>query len=134
MWKQWVRVWAIGFVVWTVLAVLSATGAHLYMASVGSPEGWGQVLAWSVTVAFIWSLLTPVVYELARRFPFDRNSWTTALPIHLVACRRAFGGWLRGHCSARSGGDVDARKTRSLPGAHALRVSSWTFNATGTSF
>src|SRR5208283_3254431 len=86
MWKQWARVWAIGFVVWTVLAVLSATGAHLYMASVGSPEGWGQVLAWSVAVAFIWSLLTPVVYELARRFSFDRNSWTTALPIHLLAC------------------------------------------------
>jgi len=86
MWKQWIRVWAIGFVVWTVLALLSATGAHLYMASVGSPEGWGQVLAWSVTVALIWSFLTPVVYELTRRFSFDRNSWTTALPVHLIAC------------------------------------------------
>ncbi len=85
MWK-WVRVWAIGFVSWTVLALLSATGAHLYMASMGSPESWGQLLAWSVTVSFIWSLLTPVVYELTRRFTFDRNSWTKSLPVHLVGC------------------------------------------------
>jgi two-component system LytT family sensor kinase len=86
MWKQWVRVWAIGFILWTLLALLSATGAHLYMASMGSPESWAQLLAWSVTVSFIWSLLTPVVYELTRRFAFDRSSWTTSLPIHLAAC------------------------------------------------
>ncbi len=86
MWKQWVRVWAVGFVLWTVLALLSATGWHVYMASMGTPEGWVQLLAWSITVSFIWSLLTPVVYELAQRFTFDRNSWTTALPVHLVAC------------------------------------------------
>ena len=54
MLKQWGRVWAIGFVVWTVLALLSATGAHVYMASMGSPESWAQLLAWSVTVSFIW--------------------------------------------------------------------------------
>src|SRR5271166_4017323 len=86
MWKQWVRVWAIGFVLWIVLALLSATGWHVYMAYIGSPEGWAQLLAWSITVSFIWSVLTPVVYELTRRFSFDRDSWTTALPVHLVAC------------------------------------------------
>ena len=86
MWKQWVRVWAIGFVLWTVLALLSATGAHVYMASMGTSESWAQLLAWSVSVSFIWSLITPVVYELARRFTFDRNNWTTALVVHLVAC------------------------------------------------
>src|SRR6516162_2922361 len=86
MWKQWVRVWAIGFVLWTVLALLSATGAHVYMAAMGSPESWAQLLAWTVSVSVVWSVLTPVVYELTRRFTFDRNSWTTSLPIHLVAC------------------------------------------------
>ena len=82
MLKQWVRVWAIGFVLWTVLALLSATGWHVYMASMGSPEGWTQLLAWSITVSFIWSVLTPPVFELARRFTFDRNGWTTALLVH----------------------------------------------------
>ena len=86
MLKQWGRVWAIGFVLWTLLALLSAAGAHVYTASVGSPETWAQLLTWYAIVSFVWSLLTPVVYELARRFPFDRSSWPTALPLHLVAC------------------------------------------------
>ena len=70
MLKQWGRVWAIGFVLWTVLAFLSAAGAHVYTASMGSPESWAQLLAWNVTISFVWSLLTPPVY--AR--------WPAALP------------------------------------------------------
>ena len=102
MLKQWVRVWAIGFVLWIVLALLSATGWHVYMASMGSPEGWAQLLAWSITVSFIWSVLTPPVYELARRFTFDRNNWTTALLVHLVACVvLTFGLPLSSCCSIR---------------------------------
>src|SRR5450755_1247475 len=85
MLKQWGRVWAIGFVLWTVLAFLSAAGAHVYTASMGSPESWAQLLAWNITISFVWSLLTPVVYALARRFTFDRSSWKLALPLHLAA-------------------------------------------------
>ena len=44
MLKQWGRIWAIGFVLWTVLAFLSAAGAHVYTASMGSPENWAQLL------------------------------------------------------------------------------------------
>ncbi|HEY5175108.1 MAG TPA: sensor histidine kinase [Terriglobales bacterium] len=85
MLKQWGRVWAIGFVLWTLLAFLSAAGAHVYTASMGSPESWAQLLAWNVTISFVWSLLTPPVYALARRFTFDRSSWKLALPLHLIA-------------------------------------------------
>jgi len=86
MLKQWGRVWAVGFVVWTVLALLSATGAHVYTSSMGSPESWAQLLAWYLLVSFVWSLLTPPIYELARRFTIDRNSWETAVPLHVAAC------------------------------------------------
>ena len=50
---------------WTVLAFLSAAGAHVYTASMGSPESWAQLLAWNITISFVWSLLTPPVYALA---------------------------------------------------------------------
>ncbi len=86
MLKQWGRVWAIGFVLWTVLAFVSAAGAHVYTASMGSPESWAQLLAWNILISFVWSLLTPAVYELAQRFTFDRSNWKLVLPIHLVAC------------------------------------------------
>ncbi len=83
--KEWGRIWAIGFVLWTVLAFLSAAGAHVYTASVGSPESWAQLLAWNITISFVWSLLTPPVYMLARRFTFDRSNWKSVLPLHIAA-------------------------------------------------
>jgi two-component system LytT family sensor kinase len=83
--KRWGRVWAVGFVLWTLLAFLSAAGAHVYTASTDKPISWAQLLAWSLTVSTVWSLFTPPVYELGRRFTFDRNNWKRSLPIHLVA-------------------------------------------------
>lgn len=86
MLKKWGRVWVIGFVLWTLLALLSAAGARVYYASMGSQESWAMLLAWNLSISVVWSLLTPIVYELSCRFTFDRTTWKTALPVHLVAC------------------------------------------------
>ena len=83
--RRWTRVWAIAFVAWTVLAFLSAAGAHVYTASMGSPESWAQLLAWNITISFVWSLLTPPIYALARRFTFERGNWPRMLPVHIAA-------------------------------------------------
>lgn len=85
MLKSWGRIWFIAFVLWTLLAFLSAAGAHVYMASSGTPVSWTQLIAWNITISFVWSLLTPLVYELARRYSFDRASWRLSLPIHIAA-------------------------------------------------
>src|SRR3982751_4535612 len=77
--RRWGRVWASSFGLWTVLAFLSAAGAHVYTASMGSPESWAQLLAWNVTISFVWSLFTPPIYALARRFTFDRSNWQRIL-------------------------------------------------------
>ncbi len=83
--RRWTRVWGIAFVAWTVLAFLSAAGAHVYTASMGSPESWAQLLAWNITISFVWSLLTPPIYALARRFTFERGNWPRMLPLHVAA-------------------------------------------------
>jgi len=85
MLKRWGRIWFIGFVLWTLLAFLSAAGAHVYTASMGTPISWAQLLAWNFTISFIWSLLTPIAYALSRRYTFDRASWRLSLPIHIAA-------------------------------------------------
>jgi sensor histidine kinase YesM len=85
MFKQWGRIWLIAFVLWTLLAFLSAAGAHVYLASSGQPVSWTQLLAWNICISFVWSMLTPVVYELSRRYSFDRASWKLSLPIHVAA-------------------------------------------------
>lgn len=84
-WYRWGRIWLVGFVLWTILAFLTAAGAHLYLSSTPTPISWAQLLAWNVTISFVWSLLTPLVYELSRRYSFDRASWRVSLPVHLVA-------------------------------------------------
>ena len=83
--KRWSRVWVVGSVLWTLLAFLTSAGAHVYTASMGEPISWAQLLAWNVSIAFVWSLLTPIIYELSRRYTFDRASWKLSLPIHIVA-------------------------------------------------
>ncbi len=86
MMKKWGRVWAIGFVLWTLLALLSAAGARVYYASMGNTETWGMLLAWNLSISFVWSLLTPPVCALACRFTFERSTWKTSLLVHLIAC------------------------------------------------
>src|SRR5271166_2714032 len=85
IWYRWGRVWLVGFVLWTLLALLTAAGSHFYMSSTPTPVSWGQLLAWHFAVSFVWSLLTPLVYELSRRYTFDRASWRASMPIHLIA-------------------------------------------------
>jgi len=85
MLKRWGRIWFVGFVLWTLLAFLTSAGSHVYMASMGTPISWAQLLAWNVTISFIWSLLTPLIYELSRRYTFDRTNWRLSLFIHIVA-------------------------------------------------
>ena len=82
--KRWTRVWAIAFVLWAILAFLSAAGAHVYTASMGSPESWAQLLAWNVMISFVWSLLTPPIYALSRRFTFERGNWPRIFALHLA--------------------------------------------------
>ena len=83
--SEWGRVWAIGFVLWTVLAFLGAAGTHVYNVTIGGPETWAQLLAWYMTISVVWSFLTPPVYALSRRCSFERGNWKMVLPLHIVA-------------------------------------------------
>ena len=118
--KRWGRVWAVGFVLWTLLAFLSAAGAHVYTASTDKPISWGQLLAWNLTVSTVWSVLTP-----ARL-----RAWRRALPSIAIAGRVIAGslaGWnyydLSG-CGDRgragAAGDLDETSRTFPSGPHAL--------------
>ena len=83
--QKWGRVWIVGFVLWTLLAFLTAAGAHVYLSSAGTPISWSQLLAWNITISFIWSVLTPIIFQLSRQYTFDRANWGRSLAIHVVA-------------------------------------------------
>ena len=120
MLKQWGRVWAVGFVLWTLLAFLSAAGAHVYTASMGSPESWAQLLAWNLTISVVWSLLTPPIYALARRFTFERSNWKLVAAASFSRQHRHDLPRRVGDRHAGSAGHLDAGSAGAVHGAHAV--------------
>jgi hypothetical protein len=50
------------------------------ISSVGSRA----VLNWNFASAYLWVLVTPVIYETAVRFGFKKGSWMNSLAVHLL--------------------------------------------------
>src|SRR5213592_3360885 len=73
-----------------ILLIASSLGlffaAQIYYsaASFHHSVSWGQALYWAFGDWYEWALLSPVIFWLCRRFQFDRKSWPTSLPVHLV--------------------------------------------------
>src|SRR5688572_23890882 len=72
----------------TVVFALS-TVAGLYFATqlhFAYPEPfrrpWREALEINLVHYWIWGLLAPLIVLAARRWPFSRSSWTSALPVH----------------------------------------------------
>jgi two-component system, LytTR family, sensor kinase len=70
------------FLVWTGLALLQTSSEALYRALLGAPIGFFHVLRHCLLDYWLWAALTPIVFYLARRFPFTRSSWPRATTIH----------------------------------------------------
>ena len=68
----------------TLLGLFFAAQIFYSAASFHHPVSWGQALYWALGDWYEWALLSPVVFWLCWRFQFDRKSWPTSLPVHLV--------------------------------------------------
>ncbi len=73
------------FVLVAALWLLVAAAALVFRAlDPDHPFSWHTIAV--TAVEFVpWMLLTPVIFWLARRFPFDRSAWLRSLPVHLSA-------------------------------------------------
>ena len=89
------------------LTVLSSALSYNF-AMTPSWRNLGRAVYLNATYWFAWALLAPLIIRLARRFRFDRNTWRTAVAVHLpallIVCfahvllsvgARALGGYLR---------------------------------------
>src|SRR2546423_9635151 len=79
--EQWVLV----FAVWTFLAVFSSAQSAVYFLQRGKPIVWREMLSYRFADWYTCALFTPLFFWLARRYPIDRRTWRTALPLTLVA-------------------------------------------------
>lgn len=58
---------------WTFLALLFTPQTYLANLRSPAPLTWVQALVASLTLFYVWAVLTPLVLWLGRRFPFERH-------------------------------------------------------------
>ena len=68
--------------VWTMLAILLASASALDRINVGQPALLAHDLRFVLPYYWIWAALTPIVFYLAKRFRFCRDSWVRATALH----------------------------------------------------
>ncbi|HEX8692229.1 MAG TPA: histidine kinase [Longimicrobium sp.] len=78
--------WAGGFAVWTVLALLSASQHAVSRMRFGDGAvDWERVLGYTLLDWYTCAVFTPAIVWLAGRFPLERGGWRRALPVHALA-------------------------------------------------
>ncbi len=80
------RRWLLGFGIWTVLAILSASQAVVRLELADQPIDWGRLIVSSLVSWYSCAIFTPVFFLAARRFPIDGRGWARHLPLHLALC------------------------------------------------
>jgi hypothetical protein len=80
-WRVWLSVWA----GWTALALFLAVGNSLTYLGNGRPANWALSIKRSIAGWWVWALLTPVVFALARRFPLGRRHLARNVAINVAA-------------------------------------------------
>ena len=78
--QQWVLI----FAAWTFLAAFSSAQAAVFFMQRGRPIDWAEVLSSRFVDWYTCALFTPLFFWLARRYPIDRRTWRTALPLTLA--------------------------------------------------
>jgi signal transduction histidine kinase len=82
------RYWKVACLIvgcWTFLALLFTPQTYLANLRSPTPPTWGDALVASLTLFYVWALLTPLVLWLGRRLTFERHPWRN-LVIHLLLC------------------------------------------------
>lgn len=74
---------AVVFGLWTVVGFFFASQLYvLWPVTVGRSITFAQALAINLPFYYLWSLLTPLILWLARRFPLERGRWIRSLAVH----------------------------------------------------
>lgn len=77
------RVGLLVFLLWTVLGFLFLFQAYIFNASGSREFDWLRNFSYRMTNTWMWAVVTPLIYWLARRFPPERYRRGTAFLLHL---------------------------------------------------
>src|SRR5262245_38679322 len=69
----------------TGLGFFSAFAAFYFVSTyTEKPASFWLLLALNLTYWYSWAVLTPGILRLTNAFPFDRQTWKLAVPVHIV--------------------------------------------------
>jgi two-component sensor histidine kinase len=69
----------------TALGFFSGFAAFYFVSTfTDKPTPFGLLLLLNLGYWYSWAALTPAILWLTRRFPFDRASWKSAIPVHIA--------------------------------------------------
>ena len=77
--------WLVGFLAWTVLALLSAGQFALALGAEGRAFEWSWLLPNRLVDWYSCAIFTPLFFWLARRYPIAQGRWVRHVPVYLVA-------------------------------------------------
>jgi sensor histidine kinase YesM len=67
-WDHWWVRWCFGFLVWTSLAFFFALRTYLGALQANAPVSWKATLTGYLADFYLWGLVSPLIFKLARRF------------------------------------------------------------------
>jgi signal transduction histidine kinase len=70
---------------WTLLGLFAASQGVIYNLISGRPAHWQRALMYQLPDTWAWSLMAIPVWWLARRVPFAKRTWPSALAVHWPA-------------------------------------------------
>src|SRR5215510_4230092 len=91
MTQRWQRtLWASIAAGWMLIAV-SYTFNYFYYSNhyvqiFSTPPTFLQMLVWEIPYWILWAALAPLVFEITRRFPLEREAWQRNVLIHIAGC------------------------------------------------
>lgn len=81
--RGWIKFWLI-FGGWTLFGLFFTSQEYLRLAYSGRPIALSRLMAGWLGSAYVWAILTPLVFYLARRFPLESGRFSRNVPVHLM--------------------------------------------------
>ena len=79
-WKWWIG----GLVLWTALALLSASERALWLLYRNLPIDWVRITTYSIADWYACGVFIPLLVIATRRWPIDRQHLASRLPLHFA--------------------------------------------------
>src|SRR6516225_2667874 len=70
---------------WTLIGASFALSMYFTDLAEGQPITWRRALTWNLLNYYLWMIISPLIIELARKFPLKRDHWLRSISVHLPA-------------------------------------------------